>query len=100
MDEHFNFFLFFLEEHIWVSCSEMDEPRACYTKWSRSECGKQISYINTYMWNLEKWYWWTYLQVKNRDTVENGLVNTAGEGEGGRIERAALKNIYSHVQHR
>ena len=21
----------------------------------------QISYINTYIWNLENWYWWTYV---------------------------------------
>ena len=25
-------------------------------------------YINTYMWNLEKWYRWTGLQDRNRDT--------------------------------
>ena len=38
---------------IWVSCSEMDEPRACYTEWSKSEREKQISYINAYIWNLK-----------------------------------------------
>ena len=31
----------------------MDEPRACYTEWSKSERGKQISYINAYIRNLE-----------------------------------------------
>ena len=32
----------------------------------------------------EKWYWWTYLQGGNTDTdVVNGLVDVAGEGEGG-----------------
>ena len=50
----------------------MDEPRNCHTEWSKSEREKQISYINAYMWNLEKWYWWSYLQSRNRDTdVEN-----------------------------
>ena len=40
--------------------------------------------INTCIWNLEKWYWWTYLQGRNRDTdVENGLVETAEEQKGG-----------------
>ena len=29
---------------------------------------RQIPYINGYMWNLEKWYRWTYLQSRNRDT--------------------------------
>ena len=48
-----------VEEQIWVSGSEMDEPKACCTKWSKSGREKQM-YINTYMWNLEKWYWWTY----------------------------------------
>ena len=32
------------KEQIWVSSSEVDEPRACDTKCSKSE--KQISYIN------------------------------------------------------
>ena len=22
---------------------------------------RKTSYVNVYMWNLEKWYWWTYL---------------------------------------
>ena len=30
------------KEQIWVSCSEVDEPRACYTKWSQTE--KNILY--------------------------------------------------------
>ena len=42
------------KEQIWVSCSEVDEPRASYTKWSKSEREKQVSYIHAYMWNLEK----------------------------------------------
>ena len=45
---------------------------------------KQISYIKAYMWNLEEWYRWAYLQGKNRDTdLEKSLVDTAGKGEGG-----------------
>ena len=43
-----------------------------------------ILYINTYIRDLEKLYWWTYLLGRNRDTeVENGLVDTEGKGEGG-----------------
>ena len=45
------------------------------------------------MCNLEKWYWQTYLQGRNRDTdVENELVNTAGTGEGG-----TEKDTYYHL---
>ena len=37
-----------------------------------------------WMWNLDKWYWWTYLQGRNTDTdVENGLVDTVKKEEGG-----------------
>ena len=32
----------------------------------KSEGEKQISYINTYVWNPEKWYRWTCLQGRNR----------------------------------
>ena len=41
------------KEWIWVSFSEVDEPRACYTEWSKSEGEKQV-YTNTYICNLEK----------------------------------------------
>ena len=42
------------KEQIWVSSSEADDPRDCYTEWSKLEREKQILYINTYIWNLEK----------------------------------------------
>ena len=36
---------------------------------------KRISYINTYVWNLGKWYWWT-VQGRKRDTdINNRLLN-------------------------
>ena len=39
---------------------------------------------NAYIWNLERWYWWTYLQSSNGDAdLENRLLDTAEEGEGG-----------------
>ena len=71
-------------EHIWVSANEVDELRSYYTLWNKSEIEKQILCINTYIWNLERWYWWTYLQGSDGDTdVDNRPVNTVGEGEGG-----------------
>ena len=55
----------------------MDGPRECCTEWTKSEKEKQVSYINAYMWNLAKWYRWTYLQNRNRDTdVENKCMDT------------------------
>ena len=39
--------------------------------------------FNAYIRDLEKWYWWTYLQGKNGHTdVESGLVDAAGGTEG------------------
>ena len=37
--------------------SEVNEPRAYYAKWSKSERERQILYINGYIWNLERGYW-------------------------------------------
>ena len=51
------------KECIWLSSNEVDELRAYHTELGESEREKQISYINAYMWNLEKWYWWSYLQT-------------------------------------
>ena len=50
-------------------CSNMDGPRDSHAEWSKSDRERQISYD---MWNLKKWYKWTYLQNRNRVTgVEN-----------------------------
>ena len=64
--------------------NEVDEPRAYYTEWSKSERERQILYINAYVWNLEGWHWWTHLQGSSGDAdTEDKLVDTRGEGEGG-----------------
>ena len=86
------------KEHIWVSSSEVSERRACYTEWRMSERVKQLSYINAHILNLGKWYRWTYLQSRNRDTdIENRFVDTAREGEDGQMERVALKHVHYYM---
>ena len=71
-------------EHILVHSNEVDGPRAYYTEWSKSERGKQILYINEYVWNLERRYWRIYLQNSSGNTdIENRLADTMEEGEGG-----------------
>ena len=71
-------------ERNWVICRDVDGCRGCHTEWSKSEREKQISCINAYMWNLEKWYRWTGLQGRNRDTdVENKRMDTKGGSGGG-----------------
>ena len=39
---------------IWVSSGEVDETRACYRDWSKSEREKQTSCIKACKCNLEK----------------------------------------------
>ena len=74
----------------WVICSDVDE----LTEVSQKE-SKKILDINTYVQNLEKWYWWTYLQSKIRDAnIENDLVNTKGDGEGGKNGKSST-DIYT-----
>ena len=83
------------KEPYWVICWDVDGSRDCYTEWSKSEREKQISYINAYMWNLEKWYRWTVLQGRNWDTdVENKCRDTKGGkllgGVGGGVMNWAI----------
>ena len=55
------------------------EPRTYYTEWSESE--REIPYSNTYIRNLEKWYWRIYLQGNSGETdIENRLMDM-GRGE-------------------
>ena len=75
--------LSYKKECIWVSSNKVDEPRGYYTEWSKSERERQIPFINTNMWDLERWYWWSYIQGSKRDTdKKNRLLDSVGEGEG------------------
>ena len=134
--------LSYWKEHFWISPNEVDEARAYYTKWSKLEREKQVSYAaaaakllqlcptlcdpmdgsppgsavpgilqartlewvaisfskvsytNAYIQNLEKWYWWAYLQSSSGDTdIENRLMDTAGWGEGGMGGRYGQSNM-------
>ena len=69
----------------------MDEPRAYFTEWSKSERERQIPYINAYVWNLERWYPWSYVQGGKEDTEEkNRLLDSVG-GEGGVIWETSIQ---------
>ena len=83
---HNEILLNYKKEHIWVSANEMDGHGAYYTEWSKSERKRQIPYINTYIWNLERWKQWSYIQGSKEDTdVKNTFLDSAGEGAGGMI---------------
>ena len=84
------------KEQNWVICRDVDGPRGCHTEWSKSEREKQISYINAYLWNLEKWYRWTCLQGRNRDTdVENKRMDTKGGMGAGEMNWEIGIDIYT-----
>ena len=62
------------------------------TEWSKSEREKQILYINAHIWDLDRWYQWSYLQGNKRDTdAKNRLLDSAGEGKGGMIRENSIE---------
>ena len=71
------------KEPVWVSWTEvMNLEAVIQSEVNQKEKNKH--HILTYIWNLEKWYWWTYLQGRNWHTdVGKGFVDTAMEGENG-----------------
>ena len=69
----------------------MDVTKDCRTTWSKS--GRvQSWYVITCMWNLEKWYRWSYLQGRNRDT--DLKTRTCGH-RGGRRNEVKWSSVVS-----
>ena len=84
------------KEWVWVHSSEVGEPRACYTEWSKLERERQKSFINSYIWHLEEWYCWAYLQGRDRNAdPEDRLVDTATEGEDGTNWKSSVETYIS-----
>ena len=91
-DTEVGILLSYKTECIWVSSNEVDEPGAYYTEWSKSERERQIVYINTYIWNLERWYQWFHMQGRKVDTdIKNRLLDSVGEVKGGMIWENSIK---------
>ena len=63
------------------SCGPLGKGVAVIERTSLQKEVAKLQYTNTYLWNLEKWYRWTYLQGRNRDT-ENRCAHR-GKGESG-----------------
>ena len=68
-----------------ATCGNVDGPGNYHTKWNKSDRERQISYDITYMWNLQRWNKWTYLQNRNRlSDIEDKLMATQrGNWEAG-----------------
>ena len=67
-------------------CTDMDGPINYHLKWSKLDKDKYI----IYMWNLKKWYEWTYLQNRNRlnkyrkqTWLPKGIAGLGGDKLGG-----------------
>ena len=55
---------------------------------------RKMSYINAYMWNLEKWYRGTYLQgAVEMQTQKTDLWTHGGKKRLGQTERVGLTYI-------
>ena len=78
-----------------VHSNELDDPRAYCTEWRKSEREKQISCITTYMWNLERWYWWTHLEWRHRRRRQTGGRSAGRRGWDGSREQHG--NIHTTV---
>ena len=66
---------------MWLNLEPMTQSEA-----SQKEKDKYCIFMHAYLWNLERWYWWTYLQGSNGDTdLENTFIDlgVGVEGEGG-----------------
>ena len=56
------------------------------------------TYINAYIWNLERWHQLTYLQGSNGDADTGDRLQTQSQKErAGPMERAAQKHMHYHV---
>ena len=87
------------KEHILVSSREADELRVYYIEWSESEREKQTPYTNTYIRNLEKWYWWIYFQGRNRyKDIKNRVWRQCGEGVGANWESSVQTYTLPYVK--
>ena len=71
-------------------------------EWGKSEREKQILCINAYIWNREKWYWWTYLRVGVEMETERtelcALWWPRGMGCGVVGGRPNLEGLYFYLQ--
>ena len=67
---------------IWVSANEVNKSTAYYTEWNKSE-EKNKYPILRHIWNLERWYWWTYLPGSNGDANTDRLMDKGGGSRRG-----------------
>ena len=82
-----------MDEVMPFAATWMDLEIITFSEVSQTE--KDKNHDITHMRNLKKWYKWTYLQNRNRDTdVENKCMDTK-VGRGGGMNREIGIDIYT-----
>ena len=70
-----------LQRNFWLSKPDLETVIRTEVSQKEEKKNNQISYVNAYIWNPEKWHRWTYLQGRNRDTnTENKRMDSKGAG--------------------
>ena len=75
--------------------------RATVHRVAKSWTWLKHAHTHVYMWNLEKWYWWAYLQGSSRERHRRREQTCGHSGEKGRvgcIQRVALTCVLSCVK--
>ena len=61
---------------------------------------KQMSYINAYIWNLERRCWWTYLQASSGDTdIENRFCEHTVVNRCSATNKINFGNTHTHQKY-
>ena len=79
------------KEQNWVSSDEVNEPRAYYAEWSKSEGERQILYTNTYVWNLERVLMIPCAGQQRRHRHKEQTFGLSGERESGMIWKSSTE---------
>ena len=74
--------LSYKKKYIWVSSNEVDESGAYYTERRKSEIETPILYIDSYIWNLERWYQHSYVQGNKKNTDVKKAFRLSGRRQG------------------
>ena len=92
--------LLMVKNLLWISSNEVDDTRAFYTEWSKSERKTPIQYTNIYM-DFRKMVSITlYARQQKTDRCIETFWTLWEKAKGWWLERIALKHVYYHLWNR